>query len=773
MIIEFADDLDMEQLGGKGGTLAALFQQKFPVPDGFIIPPAAFIGDELTTDSWVDVKAGYRALLERSGHSLVAVRSSALHEDSANASFAGEFDSVLNVADEDELADAISRVYRSRSSDRVKVYSRNTSSDQMQEMAVVVQVMIESDVSGILFTVDPVTGQTADMVGHSVIGPGEPLAAGQLTGERFSIDRNSGVLTGPEILGPHGKSLFALAMRVEAAIGNPQDIEWTIKDNRLYLLQSRPITGSSPTREIWNDSLLGEFLWSNTNIGEAITDVMTPFTWSILQGLFDHAAGRLDGRSAIGNIGGRPYSNISLMFSIYSGLGLRSEKIRSTVEQFIGMLPEQSKIPQYRLKPMAIFRFVLHYLTGFLRAQTGRTRLLKWLRYECADWCDDHAHRLERSGTESDLMTIYHSINETNKRVFSLLIHVANRFNLSHSRLIERLSDKVNAEDLATLRSGLGGDGQLQSLGTMLAIAALARGEISRDEFVRACGHRGPDEAEFATPRSAETENWIDRAMAEWNDIDVEQLLDQQFQAREAAWSRLRSSSPRHSKYLYRLFTRTGQLAREREIIRNEMVRVAWVLRRWVLRVAQLTDTGNELFYLTAEELLRLLRGERSVLGVIDTRRATYEGYAALPRLPNLITGRFDPFQWAADPNRRTDHHDGSVGESAPEENLIIGFPGAVGVVEGPVRVLADFNQMDEFLPGEILVTVVTNVGWTPLFPRARAIVTDVGAPLSHAAIVARELGIPAVVGTGNATMRLKTGDRVRVDGSTGSIVIL
>ena len=101
------------------------------------------------------------------------------------------------------------------------------------------------------------------------------------------------------------------------------------------------------------------------------------------------------------------------------------------------------------------------------------------------------------------------------------------------------------------------------------------------------------------------------------------------------------------------------------------------------------------------------------------------------------------------------------------------GFPGSAGVVEGPVRVLQQPREGDSLRGGEVLVTTVTNVGWTPLFPRLGAIVTDVGAPLSHAAIVARELGIPAVVGCGNATMRLRTGDRVRVDGSAGTVEVL
>ena len=156
---------------------------------------------------------------------------------------------------------------------------------------------------------------------------------------------------------------------------------------------------------------------------------------------------------------------------------------------------------------------------------------------------------------------------------------------------------------------------------------------------------------------------------------------------------------------------------------------------------------------------------------MINRRRAAYQAYSALPQYPALIRGTFNPYAWAADPNRRSDIFiAGGVGEA---NGAVRGFPGSAGVVEAQVRVLKDAADSAALQPGEVLVTTITNVGWTPLFPRAAAVITDVGAPLSHAAIVARELGIPAVVGCGNATMRLKTGDRVRVDGTAGIVEVL
>ena len=155
----------------------------------------------------------------------------------------------------------------------------------------------------------------------------------------------------------------------------------------------------------------------------------------------------------------------------------------------------------------------------------------------------------------------------------------------------------------------------------------------------------------------------------------------------------------------------------------------------------------------------------------IPKRKQTYQRQSSLPNYPPVISGRFDPYRWAEDSKRRSDYFDSHAELNIEEDpRVLTGHPGSAGRVEGIVRIIHSPEEGNQLLPGEILVASSTNVGWTPLFPRAAAVITDVGAPLSHAAIVARELGIPAVVGTGNATLRLETGDRVIVDGGKGTI---
>ena len=204
-------------------------------------------------------------------------------------------------------------------------------------------------------------------------------------------------------------------------------------------------------------------------------------------------------------------------------------------------------------------------------------------------------------------------------------------------------------------------------------------------------------------------------------------------------------------------------------------MRAFWLLRTFVLRAAALTGLGDDVFMLRIEEILALLDSEGSdgsALAAIPARRAAYAKYSALPPYPQWIRGAFDPERWAADPARRSDVFDAS-GQAGAAGATISGFAGSAGIVEGRARVLSSVEQGSQLQPGEILVTTVTNVGWTPLFPRAAAVVTDIGAPLSHAAIVARELGIPAVVGCRTATARIRTGDMLRVDGGKGTVEVL
>jgi pyruvate,water dikinase len=259
--------------------------------------------------------------------------------------------------------------------------------------------------------------------------------------------------------------------------------------------------------------------------------------------------------------------------------------------------------------------------------------------------------------------------------------------------------------------------------------------------------------------------------------VDVTALLEKRDAEFDAVRERItRQLPPKQARDIAQRIDETVEANTLREETRSELTRLVGVIRAFFLRAGELTGLGDGVFFLTVDEVVDALSGDTSAAAHISARREAYEQYRALPSLPVWIRGRFDPLQWAADPDRRLDVFDPHAPIAPPvpsADRVVKGHPGSAGRVEGFVQRIDSPDEGDRLQPGEILVTSTTNVGWTPLFPRAAAVVTDIGGSLSHAAIVARELGIPAVVGCGDATMRLKTGDRVLVDGSHGMVQIL
>jgi len=777
--------------GGKGGTLAQLSQGGYPVPDGFVILPAAFAGDELTPQAWIQVQAHLARLRKADlGTAAFAVRSSALSEDSAQASFAGEFETVLDVRSDEMIQAAIHTVRQSRHSERVRIYSQArgviTDQDAPPEMAVVVQQLVRADVSGVLFTADPVTGSHTSMLGNFVYGFGEELVSGEAEPYTFTLKRPKGRYDGPPGLKRFARKLYKLATRLERDLGHPQDIEWAIADGKLFLLQSRPITtliGHDPATGEWNDTLTGDYMWSNTNLSEAVPEVMTLLTWSVWRIFFEETAFTSGEHPLAGNIYGRPYGNFSLAASMYTAMGKDIRGALQEVEGTMGHIPEGMEIP---LIPISRFSFLL----GFVPAIIARIRKARQVSKEMPEfiastpaWCASVRRQIQQVSSEADLTRLWHQVLGPYYYRSCWMLRVSAKLSFDFAPKVQReLAALVGEADANALLLHLGRDsdlgsdsGFLASLGPVVGVARVARGEMSREEYLERYGHRGPQECELSIPRPAEDPDWLDRQLAQFarSPVDVDALLAKRRAEFDAAWQRFAEQHPRKVKSVRRRLEQVAERARTREAVRSEVTRMHSVIRAFALRAGKLTGLGDGVFFLQLDELLDVLSGDRSVTAHIPARRETYGKYRALPPLPSIISGRFDPFQWAADPNRRSDYFDSHVSVTVPDSDTITGFAGAAGRVEGVVRRLDSAEEGDQLQPGEVLVTTTTNIGWTPLFPRAAAIVTDVGAPLSHAAIVARELGIPAVVGCGNATMRLRTGDRILVDGGQGVVEIL
>lgn len=852
--------VELATTGGKGASLARLAAAGLPVPGGFHVTTDAYraavagapqeaivaaardvdpdrpetheaaaarIAEVFTSleipESVADaVRAGYAGLRAADGSPdavpdgapAVAVRSSATAEDLPGMSFAGQQDSFLDVRGADAVLDVVRDCWASLWTARAIGYrARHGIPADEVALAVVVQRLVDADVAGILFTVDPMTGSRDRVLINAAWGLGEAVVGGQVTPDTYLVARVGGAVEGtvstkevrtvrtgagtrnepvpaelrdrPALTDAQAARLAALGIRIEELYGVAMDVEWALQGGAPAILQARPVTGAAgevAVTEVWNDSLLGDFLWTNANLGEALPSVMTPLTWSLVQIFMANAMADSDiGVPAYGTIGGRFYMNLSTTETVARTLGLQ-KTVDAAYREVFGRLPGQPDIPVVPIGRAELIRRLLPMVGRNLTTLVRDVRAVPGFLRTAEQRGTELRERAAAVVGPAELADFWDAELGPYLEASSRVLRGADRQDGTRLLTLRRdLRALLGDADTETLTSGLSSGGHaLASMETLIGLREVALGRLDRATYVTRFGHRCVDEFEVSRPRPAEDPAWLDRQIAAAAGTDVDALLERQERARAAVWQRLEGLSPRRAASLRRQLDRWARNARGRESARSEVIRAFWALRAFAVRAGELTGLGDDVFYLHVDELLAVLRatsgpsrraGERGP-DVVPVRRATYDLYRSLPPYPAVIRGRFDPVRWAADPERRSDVFD-EHGQEAERSDHVRGFPGASGVAEGVARVVLSADDGEALLPGEVLVTVVTNVGWTPLFPRAAAVVTDVGAPLSHAAIVARELGIPAVVGCGNATMRLRTGDRVRVDGEHGTVEVL
>lgn len=769
------------QAGGKGSMLAKMFRSGYPVPEGFVILPSAFRENMLVNEAWKEILDLLNKIRKNNRDAMFAVRSSALSEDSESASFAGEFETVLNVDTDENILEAIYNVYESRQSERVKVYSSVQGIERFHQIAIVVQLMVPSEISGVLFSANPVTGSFDSMMGNYVHGLGEKLVSGEVDALQFKLIRPKGKYEGPDEFKKYASNLFRYAARLEKEIGKPQDIEWAVENGKLYLLQARPITtvtsGDLDTYAI-NESLAGDALWVNTNVGEAIPDVVTPLTWSIVRAL-DIESGFIPGYYLwSGNICGRIYSNISQRLSAITGLyGMDVKRGMSLLGDLFGQFPEGMNMPVYPYARLDLIKVMLPGIKNLIKNTLKASKNMSQQVMDTPSWCSRISEQIKNVSTKEELITLWNNeLQQYNSKAWWVHVAGGSKAVLAMT-LSKKLKEMVGVEDSNTLLSNLRGDTELASLGPVVGISKVISGHMSREEYITQYGHRGPHEFELSIPGPSEDISWLERQINEFieSKTNVEMLLEKQRIKYEDALNRFNEKFPNKTKWLEKQLKKAAEGARNRELARSELVRVFRINRVFALKVGEITGIGEDIFFLYIDDIINLLsEGDKSALKFITARKENYEKYKKLPPFPSIIKGRFNPEEWVCDPNKRMDYYDSTMTVSVSlNSELLKGYSGSAGRVEGIVRILSNPEEGNNLLPGEILVATTTNVGWTPLFPRAAAVVTDVGAPLSHAAIVAREMGIPAVVGCGNATLRLKTGDKVIVDGGNGIVEIL
>ncbi len=752
--------------GGKASSLSLMMKNlKMNIPSGYVILADGFRDGNLTEDAQKELSE-LLPILNR--NKTYAVRSSAIGEDGESNSFAGQYETLTDV-EVDKINDAVAQVAQSAKSARVEEYKAQN--DAIGDgIGVVIQEFIKPDLAGVIFTSDVITGKDEKIVGNYVKGEGEKLVSGIENAEEFKLGAIDKTFEGNPEIAPYAKALRKYSLAIRSFYGVPKDIEWAIANRKVYILQARPITTLrrlDPKNYDINGTRSGYKLLTKTNVGEIFMKPVSPMTFSVLEKINEF----LDVPDWLDNICGQAYMNLSVMCSLLMSFGRSREKAYELVKDLVGEIPEGVEIPVSSFDKKTFLKNLRKLLFPKNKSKLKKKEKLQMVE-NLHQISEDLIVQIKTIGSNTELMRYWDEVLQPHLNDGLASIMTASGTALIPLFGTRKKIAKIAGEDMAN-RLCSGCVGIIDCMKPTLLLEDVVSGKITREEYILACGHRSADEMELMAPRPYEDPSFIDSLLKDRENapVNLHAMQEQQKNQYEKALSEFKEKYPSRSKWIDKEISKFIHANVFREDIRSKGVRIFCVFREYCLKAGELNGLGDDIFMLGFTEMFDLLKGNNSAVAFIPARKESFARYNSYPGFPNLVIGRFDPDKWLEDPDRRYDVFI-SDRPSVNTTSDVKGFAGAAGTVTGTVRVIDDVSRIDEIKEGEILVTRATNIGWTVAFHKVSAIVTDIGAPLSHAAIVAREFGIPAVVGCRNATTVLKTGDVVTVDGGNGTVTI-
>lgn len=805
---------------------------------------------------------------------LLAIRSSAVGEDGALHSFAGQLDSFLGVQGLRQAEDALRRCWASAWSPRALAYRAQAGLPREMAVAVILQELVQGPTAGVLFSADPETGDRETTVISAGYGLGEGVVQGRVDTDTYWVGRDGrveqavarkpfrlGLVAGggagepgatteqavaedeqrrPCLTVEEARTLARLGERLERELGAPQDVEWVLDARRRpVLLQSRPITTLAEGRRI---------LWDNSNIVESFSGVTTPLTYSFARQAYETVyeqfcavmgvdAGEIRRRRdvfrcMIGLVQGRVYYNLGSWYQVLAllpGFGFN----KAFMEQMMGvseaaqLSPEPSAAPgagswrRYTVELPQLLRLV-----GRLAFNLGTlgVRVKEFLRI-CAQ--ADRSFRATDLAAldEPGLLALYRQLEQ--QLLWNWKAPIVNDFfAMVFFGLLRALVLRLLPGSPALVNDLLAGEGDLASTEPTRAVIRLAllvradpvlarlfdepcdaavlqqirqapaaaplRREL--DRFLDRWGYRCMDELELESPTLKDDPTFVVAMIR--NYLRLPTLDPQQMQAREreircSAEKRLAREVPGAWQPLVRLVLAQARLRiRDREQMRFCRTQVFGMVREILRALGRslhrrgLIDGADDVFFLTLDELFGMVDGtavSTDLRALVRLRRTEFERYRAGGAGPSsrfetrgMVHSGLNRFTRTRRSRSAAQSGDGvpARGESAAESAVLQGIGCSAGVVEGVVRVIRSPRD-GLVLNGEILATERTDPGWVPLYPAVRGLLVERGSLLSHSAIVAREMGLPAVVGLQGLLAHVRDGDRVVLDGGAGTVTLL
>ncbi len=848
-------------VGGKAQNLFRMKEIGLNVPKWIVVPHETLAG-------WLSIPANYAEIGRQIDNfripadfiaeitacfpekTFFAVRSSAIDED-GDFSFAGQFESHLFVTTE-TLAENIQKVWKSAFSERVFQYRKHNELELNSGIAVIVQQMIPAEVAGVAFGINPISGDRKEKVISAVFGLGEGLVSGELDADNYIVkdgkisseitqkthqvvfdsDQKNGTKTievpaqkvGFPALGEsHILEISAILDQCKAFYLKPQDIEYAVYNDEIFLLQARPVTN---LHKITDPN--GVYtLWDNSNIIESYPGVTTPLTFSFISKsyegaykLFSEFMGvdpkviRQNERvfaNTLGLINGRVYYNLKTWYHMLAMLPGYSINARF-MENMMGV-KERFDVPEnYRLSKVAawwsIVKMALKMYGRFLSLPKKRKEFMVLLdstisAYKKMDFSAKNANELMDLYLqfEKTLLNEWKAplLNDFFAMIWFGLLQkrtkkyiAADNPNL-HNDLLCGSSDIISVEPIhrsIALATSISANQTLKNIfisenerEILRIISESKEAEIIAlkaeiDRYVADFGERCIGELKLETISYTQDPAKFVKVLKSYVETGITanttsgKIEEEIRRNAENELNRALKNKPFKKRKLKRTIRRARELVSARENLRYERTRAFGIVREIFSNLGKqfyaegIIADQRDIFYLAKEEIFAFIEGisiTQNLQNLIQLRKSEFDAY----RRQEPTSERFathGPVYHANDFF--------STGKIEQIEGDLKGIGCCPGRIRGKVRIVLNPDEISS-LHGDILVTSSTDPGWVTLFPSASAIIVERGSLLSHSAIVSREMGKPCIVSVSGLLKTLKTGDEIEMDGSTGEIKII
>jgi len=868
-----------ETIGGKAAALGRLSRAGFPIPAWFALTPDGFwasLPDDAArafrdAADWSQARAALDAIaipaalatqiqerLKSLAAARVAVRSSAIDEDSRGHSFAGQLESYLGVAPE-EVAARIADVWRSAVTERVLAYRKEHGLPLTPHPpGVLVQAMIEADAAGVGFSADPVGGARSVRIVSAVRGLGTALVSGEAEADTWRVSREGVILdcaiavktlehrmdpaaghsvtarivsgaaaSAPALRSEDVIAVARLAERAERHFGVPQDIEWAVREGKAYLLQSRPITTLGGLADPDGERVI----WDNSNIVESYGGITTPLTFSFARRAYEEVyrefcrlmgvpRGRVERnrrtfRAMLGLIRGRVYYNLTNWYRVLALLpGFQAN--RRFMEQMMGVkepLPESvaaelagagrlQRLGDAMLLMRTLGGLVLNHITLERRIRAFYRRLESALAEPpeslAAMRLDElviHYRDLERR-----LLAWWDAplVNDFFAMIFyGALRKLAQRWcgdagGTLQNDLLCGEGGMISAEPAQRVRNLAGLAARDPALVALLAAAApdVVRARLDAypefrtelDAYIAKFGDRCLEELKLESASLRDDPTTLLRAIASFAQRAEQGRSDDggpsiERRLRADAESRVATALTKNpaKRAIFRWVLRHARdRVRDRENLRFERTRLFGRCRAIFVEIGKRLyalgrlDDPRDVFYLETEEALGFVEATATATDLASMARIRKTEFARYP----AMDAPAERFETTGAVHQGNAFRASRPATEAPAGDHLVGTGACPGAVRGRARVIHD-PRTARIEQGEILVARYTDPGWIMLFPACAGLLVERGSMLSHSAIVAREMAIPAIVGLAGVTSWVETGDLVDMDGASGIVRIV